>query len=83
MPPGDYAFSASAKTDESAGKVSSQWIMRCLGGPQTQFIWSSHNGPAVTIPQGCLSQLIQLIVTQEDSSRYGQLLVQRVAFARR
>lgn len=81
MPGGAYVFSARTRTDGPESDVSALWTLRCLGGSQTAS-WTFRGRTTVTIPQGCPAQLIQLIVTQEDASGYGQLLVEDVALKR-
>jgi hypothetical protein len=81
--PGKYVFSASSRTDGTSTKISSQWSIRCVGGARGRELWNSGEGSVVSIPPDCPSQLMRLVVTQQDGSNYGQLLVTGVALTRR
>jgi hypothetical protein len=83
MPAGDYVFSADQRAVDPDSKVSSKWAIHCLGSSQPLLSSNNARGAAVSIPAGCPAQVIQLVVTQEDSASYGQLLVSNVALARR
>ncbi|MBA3677864.1 MAG: hypothetical protein H0W74_10755 [Sphingosinicella sp.] len=83
MPAGNYVFSAEQRAISPESKISSSWIIHCLGDRQTRLTLNKARGASVPISADCPAQLIQLIVTQDDEASYEQLIVDSVALIRR
>lgn len=82
LSPGIYTFSARERADVGAGKIASQWILRCDGRADGAEIWRSGGAARLTIPARCPAQLIQLIVSQTDAASYSQVVVDQVRLVR-